>query len=520
MANEGLHRHTAENIDVPIALRFSNAALEMGFVPVPRLFLWFYPYLHGPQGESLDPREAFFLQYIIAEKTGPDHPIFRLRELPCPFPDGTRRRYASKIRGMGLVYSKAHYAATADGPVGYKQPPVTRIESIEWIMDPLFYNLSLVHIEWRRRREALKAQTKRPRVFYRLPDDYAQPVTIPPHLVEAVALEEFYRLNARLVRQARELLAQNQRPAGRVIPPTLTGVEDVPAEIPSGTDLSPHGIPSRADLSRRGSRDARKERITEFPSRADSARVLIDTTTIGALPETIASICAHFAAAVHVERYAPSAKEERRLAAFLARGLTVEQICAGITRAVERAGTRGAQVRQIAYCFAEIRKSLVVPSDAETGTPQPNAVTGQPRTESEDATKEPGLSAEGEWLELMRLVQEKNPTPLDEADRLAWQALADDYADLAAARGLTRTGLVRTAVMEAIAAGSVTAGFLAPNLARRILERWRAEGHDAGHHTHSPVRPTDQTPRLQYQSLAEYEADLERQAQTTGKETE
>ena len=97
-------------------------------------------------------------------------------------------------------------------------------------------------------------------------------------------------------------------------------------------------------------------------------------------------IAQHFAASIGIERYVPSEKEQRKIAALLAEDYTVDQICTGITHTLERARRTGRQIRSIAYCIPAVREVQTtlrgVPTvqaterKAELGSPQPNTVTG------------------------------------------------------------------------------------------------------------------------------------------------
>jgi hypothetical protein len=101
-----------------------------------------------PQGEQLDLREFALLVYVL-DAHGRDT-TFKLGELLCPLPPDTRRRYIGKFRAMGLLYTRPHYGAAQRnrGAVGYGKPPGTHVEFVEWNMDPLNYNLSLVYQVW------------------------------------------------------------------------------------------------------------------------------------------------------------------------------------------------------------------------------------------------------------------------------------------------------------------------------------------------------------------------------------
>ena len=196
-------------------------------------------------------------------------------------------------------------------------------------------------------------------------------------------------------------------------------------------------------------------------------------------------ICSHFATCVGIERYEPSEKERRKIAALLAEGYSVEAICAGITCAVERALQAGRQVRTLAYCIPAVREhtSQEAERKAERGAPQPNrkptlaAVPGQPQAVTQPNPELEKLAGgDAELRDLLEIVQERNPgRTLGKSDMRAWQALAERFRALATAREMTPIGLVMQAVLKAIGANSDRDGFFAPALAETILEKWQRE---------------------------------------------
>ncbi len=220
------------------------------------------------------------------------------------------------------------------------------------------------------------------------------------------------------------------------------------------------------------------------------------TTTTGKWYVETDQICAVFARAIGVERYDPTEREQRQVAALLADGYSAEGIGAGIQRAVQLAATKGQKVRSLVYCIPEVRNpSVRLATEAETseraaetdaGTPKPTAVAGKSPVETKPVARKLQIESEptlldvlangnAELRDLLDVIQAKNSTRvLDRGDARAWLKLADDFADLAKERDTSPIGLVMQAVLEAIGANSNREGFLAPNLARRILERWHA----------------------------------------------
>ena len=86
-------------------------------------------------------------------------------------------------------------------------------------------------------------------------------------------------------------------------------------------------------------------------------RALISTTTTIDAIEINSQIATVFAKAIGVERYDPTEREKRQIAALLADGFSIEAIGSGIQRAVQFAAARGKSVRTLTYCVPEIRNS-------------------------------------------------------------------------------------------------------------------------------------------------------------------
>jgi hypothetical protein len=70
--------------------------------------------------------------------------------------------------------------------------------------------------------------------------------------------------------------------------------------------------------------------------------------------EGVRLIARHFAISIGAQNYAPNEKENRKIAALFTEGYSVEEICAGITRAVERATTASRKVHTIHVMFSGV----------------------------------------------------------------------------------------------------------------------------------------------------------------------
>jgi len=181
-------------------------------------------------------------------------------------------------------------------------------------------------------------------------------------------------------------------------------------------------------------------------------------------------ISKHFAASIRIDHHTPSEKEKHKIALLLAEGYTVQQICAGVTRSVERAAQAGRTIHSISYCIPTVREHSVQAAERKADLGKPHAVI-QPNPDL-------GQLAQGnaELQELLEIVQERNPgRALQKSDVRAWQALAQRFRDLATARNATPIVLVTQAVLRAIGSHSDRGGYLAPRLAETILEAWQRE---------------------------------------------
>ena len=230
------------------------------------------------------------------------------------------------------------------------------------------------------------------------------------------------------------------------------------------------------------------------------------TTTIGDridINSESERIAAFFAEAIGVERYDPTERETRRIATLLAEGSSLEDFGTAIQQVVEREKAKGKPVKNLAYCLPAVRDVRPQNGKQISSTQKVEAVRGVGTeagaekivtaggtvtpAETESGPNPPVVSvsnehlqalagADAEFFELLDLVQVKNPArKLDGGDARAWRKLADDFAALANERETSPISLVMQGVLEAIGANSDRDGFLAPNLVRRILERWQRE---------------------------------------------
>jgi hypothetical protein len=221
-----------------------------------------------------------------------------------------------------------------------------------------------------------------------------------------------------------------------------------------------------------------------------------DCTTTTTLNEStdILQIVEFFARAIGVEQYAPTEKETRLLDALLREGFSIEQIENGVTRAVAYAREKN-RTAHLSFCARFVRhpedQRSRRESNRETESDRSKS-SGEIVTENGKSSaqivpvvsdsnialfEELGLTdtAREEMASLIALIEEHSGQPQSKALVKRWKALADEFEEFAAQRGISSWALVRQAVEEALDAGSAKQGFCAPKMARMILARWAKE---------------------------------------------
>lgn len=259
------------------------------------------------------------------------------------------------------------------------------------------------------------------------------------------------------------------------------------------------------------------------------------TTTTKERPADIGPVLVFFAQATGAVDYAPTAKETAQLAALFEQGYAQAQLEEGITCAVAHARGRGRSA-SLGLCIRTVRHLYPRQSEIVAGSGKSSTGEIVPRTDPEScapiaegapvpegagtedragksyaqivpANGKPyallleGLeldATEGEEMQsLLALLSEHSERVLSKADARRWHVLANEFKELAQARGLTPVVLVRHAVEEALDAGSARDGYCAPKLIRSILARWASA--DANAATQEPVggRRQDVPPAVQ-----------------------
>jgi len=300
----------------------------------------------------------------------------------------------------------------------------------------------------------------------------------------------------RLARRAERLAAQRERRADHVWASRkgTSGSQMTEGSKTSGPQMTKGSRTSGPQMTK-GSRTSGPQMTTMQYQETNHAVPRNTTTTTKRAAQknfndAIAQISRHFAAQRGAD-YQPSPKDAKALRELLQAGYTASEICAAIdTGLAEFQPKRPAsKIKSLTYFAPIVRRNppgkaganaqRPIEQDAETGTPEPTAVTGKPRAEPQSnagLTLDKLAGGDGELRDLLEVVQECSPGhPLRKADVRAWKKLADDFRDFADAQGLSPNGLVMQAVLEAIGSKSDRHGYLAPNLARRILERWQTE---------------------------------------------
>jgi len=214
-----------------------------------------------------------------------------------------------------------------------------------------------------------------------------------------------------------------------------------------------------------------------------------DSTTTNSLREDspeLRKVIEFFTQAIGAEKFVPTEKEHQRITALLAEGFSEEQICVGITRAVEQAREKG-RTANLSFCVRIVRSLYskhgeIVPDNSQSSTGQIVASDGKssaqivPVASKSYAMLLDGLeldeSTQAEFVRLIAFIEEHSNQAITKAEARRWRVLGDDFQALAQTRKVTPINLVRQAVEEALDAGSARKGYCAPKLARTILSRW------------------------------------------------
>ena len=214
-----------------------------------------------------------------------------------------------------------------------------------------------------------------------------------------------------------------------------------------------------------------------------------DSTTTNSLRESspeFQRVVEFFAQAIGAVKFEPTEKENQRIAALVEEGFSEEQICAGITRAVEQALEKG-RTANLSFCARIVRSlyskhSEIVPDNSKSSTGQIVASDGKSSAQIVPvASKSYAMLLDGleldeqtqvEFASLFALIEEHSEQTVTKAEARRWKVLSDEFSELARARGVIRIALVQQAVEEALDAGSARKGYCAPKLARTILTRW------------------------------------------------
>jgi DNA invertase Pin-like site-specific DNA recombinase len=213
------------------------------------------------------------------------------------------------------------------------------------------------------------------------------------------------------------------------------------------------------------------------------------TTTTNSLREwspEVERVIEFFARAIGAEKFEPTEKDNQRIATLFEEGFSEEQICAGITRAVEQAREKG-RTANLIFCARIVRsiyskQSEIVPDNSKSSTGQIVASDGKssaqivPVASQSYAMLLDGLELDEqtlvEFVSLIALIEEHSQRTITKAEARRWKVLSDDFKELAVERGISSIALVLQAVEEALDAGSARNGYCAPKLARTILARW------------------------------------------------
>lgn len=192
---------TTGPVDEFVIVTTGMPLVDFGEVTLHRAFIRFYRYLavtYVHQGETLvetlTDAEAWMLAQVMMLRQ--DHQyILRLSNLPMSASEVTRDRYMTKLRRMGLVFTRRLYytreqMAKVFGPDNIPSTP--RQYAQQWDVSSLYHNLDLIaryylalQDEVDRQWKARGQRGQRPVVT--LPDDYVHEICLPLLVAQRLA---------------------------------------------------------------------------------------------------------------------------------------------------------------------------------------------------------------------------------------------------------------------------------------------------------------------------------------------
>ena len=183
----------------PIVIRFGDMTLDFGVGTIPLIFLRFYRYIEGLNGERLRDAEAMLLVQVMALRANHDFEL-RLANLPMAQSNKSLERYLAKFRRMGIVFTSRIYYSRSEmqerfGPGNLPGTPCLKAQ--RWDLSPLFLTLSLIGQDWLEHQQAVVAEWKAqgeqgPKPIYGLPDNYIRQVELPFEVAQRILNEEYF----------------------------------------------------------------------------------------------------------------------------------------------------------------------------------------------------------------------------------------------------------------------------------------------------------------------------------------
>ena len=360
-----------------ISVSFGNALHDLGMVAdLPKGVLWFYRYLDC-DGERLDDREVMPLVMIISLKEGLDGQGLRLSDLPSTTPFDTLRRYLTKWKRMGLVFTRSIYYSYSEmrEHFGGNPPSTPRLKHVVYDLSNLMHNISLVAQEYARRNlDALaeweKANRKGDPPVYQFPEDYTHAICLAPEVAAQIVDEENgYTHKKYIAPRWREL-------AYRMLNETEAADETIAALREKRANRSgAHCVKSAQTVPEQPTHCAENAQ-TAGAHCAETAQTLIDDEEEGDEEKMISFLLARFVARKGGSAYKPGRQEEIKVQKLLYEGYSPQQIASAIDQAFDTRPANAKPVRGFGFVVSHAHHHL-----------SPASPPGQPTPSTEDSTE-------------------------------------------------------------------------------------------------------------------------------------
>jgi len=360
-----------------ISVSFGNALHDLGMVAdLPKGVLWFYRYLVCDD-ERLDDREVMPLVMIISLKEGLDGQGLRLSDLPSTTPFDTLRRYLTKWKRMGLVFTRSIYYSYSEmrEHFGGNPPSTPRLKHVVYDLSNLMYNISLVAQEYARRNlDALaeweKAGRKGDPPVYQFPEDYTHAICLAPEVAAQIVDEENGYTHKKYIAPRWRELAHRMLNEPEASDETIAALREKRANR-SGAQC----VKSAQTVPEQPTHCAENAQ-TVGAHCAETAQTLIDEEEEGDEEKIVSFLLARFAARKGDPAYRPGRQEEIKVQRLLYEGYSPQQIAAAIDQAFDTRPANAKPVRGFGFVVAHVHRHL-----------RPASSPGQPPPSTEDSTE-------------------------------------------------------------------------------------------------------------------------------------